>query len=379
MPSGVEEIKVDTSRRVLALDGIRALAALAVVGFHLGLEVFGGGEVGVDWFFVLSGFLVTSVLLNEIDRDRTIDVVRFMRRRVVRLVPALAATLLVILGAVALLEPDLIATASREALASALYVSNVTALGAEGIDRFFLHTWTLSLEMQFYLVLPFIVLGLRRLGLAPVRQVRAYIALGVVAAMTRVVGAVAFDTMPAVISWPVFDIDRFAFGIAMAIALRSSGFLRLKLILRSVPLACVLFVGLLADVYLSQFWPHDLRPLHNLLICSAVAVVIGHLLMVPGSQLARVLNLRLLTFIGTISYSLYLWHFPIFELLRADVVFAGDNPVRAAAKLPLSFLVAWISYRLLERPAMRKPRPEPGPSEAASTPSPPAPNSREHV
>lgn len=370
-PTLPERIEIDTSRRVGALDGIRALAALAVVAFHLGLGVAAGGAVGVDWFFVLSGYLVTSVLLGQIERHGAPDLGRFYLRRLRRLVPALLATVVTVLAVLAVFQRDLLADAAREAAASVLYISNVTDLGAGGPPEFFLHTWTLSLEMQFYLVLPLLLVGVARLGWSAPRQVWACVALAVLLAGSRAVGENAFDEVPTVITWPIFDLDRFLFGIALAIVLRSPGFARLKAVFATTWVAALALGLCLADVYAGQHWPDGWFALHNLLICPAIALVVGHVMVAEGSPVTRVLGWRVLTAIGTISYSLYLWHFPIFELLRDGVLVDGAGFWRNAVKLPLAFGVAWLSYLLFERPAMRR-RPAPAvgdqPDEAAARP-----------
>ncbi len=361
-------IKIDTRRRVAGLDGLRALAALAVVAYHLGLRAAGGGGVGVDWFFVLSGFLVTSVILGELDRSDAVDLRRFYRRRLARLVPALAATLVTVLAVLALVQRSLLADAAREALAAALYISNMTDLGADETNEFFLHTWTLSLEMQFYLVLPFLLIAVRRRGWSERTQVTVCLALAVACAATRAVGANAFDEMPVLISLPIFDLDRFLFGIALAVVLRSEGFARAKRVLAGTALAVAAFVVCAVDVYAGQFWPDGYHSLHNLVICPAIALVIGHVMVSERSILARALAWRPLTAIGLISYSLYLWHFPIFELLRDGVVLDGYDVWRNVAKLPISFGVAWLSYLVLERPVMLGRRARPTPADPAPSP-----------
>lgn len=361
-------IRIDTRRRVAGLDGLRALAALAVMAYHLGLRAAGGGGVGVDWFFVLSGFLVTSVLQGELDRTERVDLGRFFRRRLDRLVPAMAAMLVTILAVIALVQRSLLADAGREALSAALYVSNMTDFGADDTNEFFLHTWTLSLEMQFYLLLPFLLIAVRARGWSERTQVRACLGVAVLCATTRAVGANVFDEMPLLISLPIFDLDRFLFGIALAIVLRSDGFARTKKVLAQSALAAAAFVVCAVDVYVGQFWADGYQSLHNLVICPAIALVIGHVMVSEHSVLARSLAWRPLAAIGLISYSLYLWHFPIFELLSDGVVLDGYDIWRNAAKLPVSFGAAWLSYTVLERPIMRRRRARPAPEDPARSP-----------
>lgn len=366
-----DPIKIDTSRRVAPLDGLRALAALAVVAFHLGIGLAAGGAVGVDWFFVLSGYLVTSVLLSQIERTGGVGYRTFYARRFRRLFLALFATVVTVLAVLAVLARDLLADAAREGASALLYISNVTDLGAGGPPEFFLHTWTLSLEMQFYLVLPLLLVGITRLGWTAGRQVVACVVLAVVLAGSRAVGENAFDEVSAVTTWPIFDLDRFLFGIALAIVLRNPGFARVKAVLAATWPAAVALVLCLVDVYAGQHWPDGWYALHDLLVCPAIALVIGHIMVADSSLLSRVLGWRVLTAIGTISYSLYLWHFPIFELLRDGVLIDGFGALRNAIKLPLAFGVAWVSYLLFERPTMRRRHPRPLPSAALDeTPGP---------
>ena len=154
-------------RRQPGLDGLRGLAVLAVVAFHAGLSWIPGGYLGVDAFFVLSGFLITRLLLREVVEAGQVDLVRFWARRLSRLVPALVAVIAVVVAVRVVQEADALQALGRDAAASLLYAANWRFLqvgegyfGATAEPSLLQHTWSLAIEEQFYLLWPILLVVL---------------------------------------------------------------------------------------------------------------------------------------------------------------------------------------------------------------------------
>jgi peptidoglycan/LPS O-acetylase OafA/YrhL len=344
------------SGRLAPLDGIRAIAALAVVAFHLGIGAVGGGFVGVDWFFVLSAFLVGTLLLDQIDRTDTIDLRRFYRRRVGRLLPALVAMVGVMLVVVALSAGELMADAGREAAATVTYISNITLFGVPEHTSFFLHTWTLSLEMQFYLALPFVLLWVRRRGWSDGRLAAGALTFAAAVSALHVVLIVAFPGNVLVDKMPLLDSSRFAVGLALAFGMRGTPARRLHSWCSRWWLAALAAAMMLVDLSVAGHVDVRWIPLHSLAIGVLVAVVIGHVVTQPSAALARFLSLPPLVKIGLMSYSLYLWHFPIFTLLQDGVVIDGHAGLRFGLKMITTAAATWGSWRFVEGRSMRRAR-----------------------
>ncbi|WP_028302540.1 acyltransferase family protein [Oceanospirillum beijerinckii] len=168
----------------LDIDGLRALAVLLVLGFHLNLELISGGHIGVDAFFVLSGFLITSILVEQISQNQ-FSIRQFYLRRIQRLFPALYTTvLLTFIAAAFILLPNNFEQFARSAIAAIFSLSNVLFWAESGYwdiaseSKPLLHTWSLGVEEQFYLVWPVLLLVLIRLKLPVLRILTAITALG---------------------------------------------------------------------------------------------------------------------------------------------------------------------------------------------------------
>jgi peptidoglycan/LPS O-acetylase OafA/YrhL len=315
-----------------ALDGLRAVGVVLVVLFHTG-AVVGNGFLGVDIFFVLSGFLITTLLVAETGRRGAIDLRGFYVRRARRLVPALASTCGFVV-AVAFVSGRQVVEVVQGAMASLLYVSNLWLYS--GHDTPLLqHTWTLALETQFYLVWP-LVLGvvLRRRGFA------AVVLLGWVlaAAVLPVLGVdpVAGTYLRAV---------GLGLGCAVALVLRgqwASRARRVSVLVAPLALGVLVALALLpGSVSVPQLLPAVLT----------VPVVVA--LTGPG-RLTAVLQRPAPVWLGRRSYGLYLWHFPILSLAINHAPMAVPEPVLLVAAVLVSVAVAALSYRYVELPFLRR-------------------------
>jgi peptidoglycan/LPS O-acetylase OafA/YrhL len=318
------------------LDGVRGLAILLVVAAHSGLPVRWGGLSGVTLFFVLSGYLITSLLVREWDRWGSVSLWRFWGRRALRLLPALV--LLLVLAPLLLWATgdDRLSTYPTAALASLFYVGNWVRIG--GTDLGVLnHLWSLSVEEQFYVVWPLAFIVLFRWFRSHALQV--VIAVALVASFFR---AWTQDTSDIATSANAFSL---LLGVALSLGLAGAA-RRGWTLPHAHPL--IPFVLL---VVLSAFPGHTpivdqslFRPLAVLFAAGGVwlvyAAVSGH---------SRVVGSRVMVFFGTISYALYLWHQTFINSRLLGEHATPRNLVLIAAAV----LVSWLSWVLVERPVGR--------------------------
>lgn len=336
------------------IDGLRAVAVMPVILYHAGLPGPSGGYVGVDIFFVISGFLITSIVANEI-RVGQFSLINFYERRARRILPALLAMILLSFAiGWRILLPTEFADLGASAFAAVLFVSNMYFLMTE--DYFsvaaefapLLHTWSLAVEEQFYLVFPPLLAAL-------------YAWRGMRLTIGVVTGITAISFVAAVMYLPQYPDEVFYLIIFRAWEL---GFGALAALLRLPPpsnrsarealgVAGLLLILVPVFAYTSQTSFPGLAALPPVL----GAVVLIHIGAHDQSSAAnRLLALGPMVAIGLISYSLYLWHWPILAFMRL----AHDNtslPLWLALwAIALSFVLAWLSWRFVEKP-FREPSP----------------------
>ncbi|WP_125773756.1 acyltransferase family protein [Antribacter gilvus] len=348
--------------RVRGLDGLRAIAVLAVVVFHLAPLWLPGGFLGVDLFFVVSGFLITTLLLREVARRRRIDLPRFWLRRARRLLPALILVVLVSVPVARLAEPDLTVGIGRQVLGALTFSTNWLEIGA-GTDYFdetspelLRPLWSLAIEEQFYLLWPLALVLL----LVAVRStaVRARVVAGLAAASALLM---ALLVVPGADPTRVYyGTDTHAFGLLLGAALafhlarrrpgeRPGGLLTGRVALYAPPLALValgfLFTALRADSVLTYRGGLVTASLLGALL---VAVCAG-----PATPFVRALEVRPLEWVGERSYGIYLWHWPVIRVVDA-MVGAQLGTARwwlgAVVALAVTFGLSALSYRFVEMP-----------------------------
>jgi peptidoglycan/LPS O-acetylase OafA/YrhL len=323
-----------------AFDGVRACAVAAVVLFHLRLRPMRFGEIGIDLFFVLSGFLITSLLADEFRRTGTVRLRAFWRRRILRLYPALL-TLVAVLVALATVTDNHVHYLYPGAGAALLYSGNIFVLSGHR-GGFFDHTWTLGIEDQFYVLWPILLFILLSSRAAGRRRVAAATAAATLAAIALL--AVAPLAGPAD---GVRDGFVRAAGLplgCLAALLAQSGRGPAGPAVRRLAFsaACALAaMALVAGSVTSARWlPALASPL--------AAVLIYALAVAPPRGIEWVLRLRPLRWLGRRSYGVYLWHVPIFDVLLFHT--SGPLAVRQAVAVGASISAAALSYRYVERP-----------------------------
>jgi peptidoglycan/LPS O-acetylase OafA/YrhL len=329
------------------IDGLRSVAVIAVLIHHLNASLLPGGFVGVDIFFVISGFLITSQVYAEI-RQNTFSLKSFYQRRINRIVPALATVLLasVIAGAFILSPADL-TRLNVSALFSLLGVSNIyiwmkygNYFASDASEAPLLHTWSLGIEEQFYVIWPLLIVVLYRL--AP-RYVLPVLGVGIVAAVgfseyaTNVFASASYYLLPT----RFFEL---MVGGALGIYLYQP-----RALGRRTAQGCALVGYGLIGWALFALNPGAPFPGINALIpCLGAALLI---LAGSGEVHARLLANRPMVFMGLISYSLYLWHWPLIAYLK----YLGIEITLAVgiALVVVAIVLSWCSWRYVEIPFRR--------------------------
>jgi peptidoglycan/LPS O-acetylase OafA/YrhL len=349
-------------RHLPALDGLRAFAVAGVLCYHADLAWAKGGFLGVDMFFVLSGFLITTLLLLERRETGAIAVGAFWVRRARRLLPALALLLgIVVLYAAFLAAPDELRTIRGDALASIAYVANWRFIfsGSSYFAQFqapspLRHVWSLAIEEQFYLIWPLIVMAVLKLRNGSMRAL-AIVAGGMLA------GSVLLMTL---LYEPGRDPSRVYYGTDTRAQSLLVGALLAMLLLyhpviesRTGKLA-LRIGGVIAALGLAAMWLSISDHSGFLyrggfgLEAVLVAVVIAAVTRPDAGVLGAFLSLAWLRWVGQISYGLYLYHWPVYVALDADST-GLDGYALVALRVAVTFAIATASYYLVEMPVRR--------------------------
>lgn len=324
------------------LDGIRALAVVSVFLFHLDHSLLPGGFVGVDVFFVLSGYLITGVILTDV-RRREFSAWSFYQRRIARIFPAFAAVIIATYAASILLYSSQdIASVGANGAAAALSVINMKLIFQGNYFEIsqdaqpLLHYWSLAVEEQFYLVYPLALLWAAKRR--TLQLLIAAIALSFIGAVvvTSVTKDVAFYTLPTR-AWELLAGGALAVWHAKQVSAPRPGLAELGL------------VGLTFSFLLigSEWFP---GPMAAIPVLSTLAILEGA--REEGTPVRRLLSWRPAVAVGLLSYSLYLWHWPVFSFVDYRL-FESAGELRFALKIGISIALAILSFYIIERPARR--------------------------
>lgn len=335
------------------IDGLRAIAVILVILFHCNITLFSGGYVGVDVFFVISGYLITSLLIEDI-RNKTFTFRGFYKRRAARLLPALSITLIAVLAFGFVFYP----TAAYDNLGKQVFFSSFGAaniLFAQGTNYFvqeshyqpLIHLWSLGVEEQFYVVWPLILLILCRFSNTAL--LTGITALGLASLL---VSEKALAT-PGNASYflPHYRAFELLIGAACAVLLKQSPNLLTKLQSDMLTSNLASLIGL-AMIFIPAFLYSKTTPFPGL---NALAPCVGTALLIlfkPKGVFARALEHKASVFIGLISYPLYLYHQPVISFTQLFLPTIDETALlffTLCASIPL----AWITYIFLEKPIRR--------------------------
>jgi len=340
------------------LDGLRAFAVLAVLAYHFNLGWAPGGLLGVGIFFVLSGYLITDLLVQQWIRYGYLDIKEFLFRRARRLLPALLVVLASVAAWLALFDPGRLTAVKGDILATALYVGNwwfifheVPYFAGFGPQSPLVHLWSLAVEEQFYLVWPFLLwLGLRYV---PRWKLLSGLAL-ILAAASAVAMALLYH--PGADPTRVYEgTDTRAFGLMIGAALAFVWPSRSlpKLSPRSRMAIDMVGVGCLLALVLAIYKTNEYQEFYYRGGLALIAVVSAFLVAVlahPDSRLGRAFAWRPLVWLGVRSYGIYLWQYPIIVLTSPSVNTEGVNITRTALQLVAVLVLAELSWRFVEDP-----------------------------
>jgi peptidoglycan/LPS O-acetylase OafA/YrhL len=355
--TSVQTRKLTLLPRVVPLDGLRALAVAAVLAFHTGAGWAVGGFLGVDLFFVLSGFLISGLLIAEWKRRGQVSLRRFYARRALRLLPAVLMLCAVLL----IIGPVLSGVDARNALwkgvgGTVFYFANwQQAFGLVPLYQLTDHTWSLAIEEQFYIVWPPVLLltltWARRRGFDPVKAaVTVALVLAAASAGLRLALWHGASSVDRIYFGTDTRADSLLIGAALGLAFATG---RLEWARKLLPaltpwaLAAILVIFGFAHRADSALYLGELTG-----IAVLVAIVIGGVALAPESAVGRILALPPLVAIGRISYGIYLWHWPVYRYLHESELGLGwwqTQLVRIAVTLGAST----ASYFILERPMLK--------------------------
>ncbi|MEM8792707.1 MAG: acyltransferase family protein [Pseudomonadota bacterium] len=327
------------------IDGLRAFAVLPVIWFHAGLPGLSGGFTGVDVFFVISGFLITRLILDDLERG-TFSLVDFYERRARRILPALIVVVLACIPfAWVWMTPDQLEMFGRSLVSVATFTSNIDfwlragyfAPAAGGMPL--IHTWSLAVEEQFYLLFPLLLMAIwaygRRAFVAPLIGLAA-MSFALMLLLSRLDHAsAAFYLLPAR-GWELLA------GAVAAVMVKRYGLVTL------MP-GAVAWAGLLMIIagYLSTEESARWPGVRTLLPVLGTALLLVS--MRPEGTVTRLFSMKLPVAIGLISYSAYLWHQPLFAFPRLTLL-DPPSPWLMAVLTCATFLLAWLTFVLIERP-----------------------------
>ena len=340
------------------IDGLRAVAVSLVVLFHAGFGGTPGGYVGVDVFYVISGYLITSLLMRELDARGTIRLLDFWGRRMRRILPAGVLVLCVsLIGATALLPPLRASDAAHDLPAAALYVINwrladkaVDYFAAETEPSVYLQYWSLAIEEQFYAVWPLLVLGVALLAFrfsrkpAPAQRVVLWTAIVISLISFAVCLALTRENQPYAFFGTFSRAWQLGLGAIIGLAPHVTMGSRLRRTLALLGLSAILAAGLL-------FTRETPYPGFAALLptVGTAAIIFAVREQDLGGAIGAGLRSSPLVHVGKWSYSWYLWHWPV--LVLGTAVLGAPTPIALGLLVLASLLLACLTYYTVEQPA----------------------------
>ncbi|MCJ1656777.1 acyltransferase family protein [Staphylococcus sp. NRL 16/872] len=349
-------------RYMPGLDGLRAIAVIGIIIYHLNRQWLKGGFLGVDTFFVISGYLITSLLLKEYEENGIINLKRFWIRRIKRLLPAVLALLIVIGLATLIFEPQQIVRVKHDMFAALFYVSNwwYIAKDVNYFEQFSFmplkHLWSLAIEEQFYLFFPFVLVIL-------LLTIKKYKNVTLIFWIISLISLLAM----VIISQPNVGYSRVYFGTDTRLQTLLLGvilaFMWPPFKLKAKPPAVlqrtidgVGVVGLVILIILFFTVSDNSAWIYNggFYLISGVTLFIIASVVHPSTILAKFLSHPVLVYIGKRSYSLYLWHFAVISFVHIHFTDGQIPAYIYIIDIILTVLFAELSYRYVETPFRRE-------------------------
>ena len=355
------QLELQNSRYMPGLDGLRAVAVIAIIIYHLNPRWLPGGFLGVDTFFVISGYLITSLLLREYHNTQIIDLKNFWIRRFRRLIPALFFMTGVVITYVLVFESGIIRTVKEDGIAAFLYMSNWWYI-IEDVSYFeaseprpLMHLWSLAIEEQFYIIWPVVLLVL-------LSKFKNYKHIMLIILIMTIISLIWMM----VLAMPYEDNSRVYFGTDTRLQTLLLGVLlayiwppfRLKKDIGQKIKVWIDGIGIGALLILIIFFVTVDDSSHWIYYGGLYLITLVTLLLIassvhPSTVLPKVLGNRFMLWVGTRSYSLYLWHYPIITLINMNFV-QGQIPFYIILlQVLLTVLCAEISFRWIETPFRR--------------------------
>ncbi len=354
-----------SNRYIHSVDGLRAVAVIAVLLYHLGIGWIPGGFLGVDLFFVISGYVITGLILDSIERSGGLDLRAFYISRIRRLVPALVAMVFFTTLFIGVYAPETV----RRFLADLPYVFTGTMNWAlvnrqqdyfESVGRppLLQHTWSLAVEAQFYLIWPLVLLFvLRFFGKRNISFVA--LAIAIASGVALFIYSIQIDIKESAVSHVYFGTDTHSIGLFLGSALAVSWKpqnLTKEITKRAQDFVDLIgvfgFLGLLSTfLFINESDPTLYRiafPLSAIFGCATLISVVH-----PASRFAPILSTKPMIWIGERSYGIYLWHWIVFQLTRPTLDLVGDDWALYSLRVLIVFALADISLRYVEVPIRR--------------------------
>jgi len=341
-------------RYIPEFDGLRGVAILGVILFHAGAPFLKGGFIGVDIFFVLSGFLITSFLIKEFDKYDSINIKNFYVRRILRLIPALLFLLITYCFiSFLLLSGEAAKKNYIDALISFFYLSNWARAFSIHPPDFLGHTWSLSIEEQFYMIWPIILLTMLRF-----RIKRHYIAIitssiALLAWMLRIYLSVNSASAERIYNGLDTRADALMIGCTIGIAIYS-GLINenaKKTIEKLLISLCPISIFCLSMLSIVARWDSPWMSYLGFTIVEIMSSILVFDILINEQSVIRKFLLNVgFVWIGKISYSLYLWHYPIYRTMKA---MKYDGFTTFIVGTILTFIMSMFSYYVIEKPILK--------------------------
>lgn len=350
---------VKRKRHMNGLDGLRAIAVIGVIAYHLNLDFIPGGLLGVGIFFVLSGYLITDILLSQWREHGRISLGDFWLRRFRRLLPGMLTMTAAVMLWLACTDPSRLASLRGDIVSGIMYISNwwyifhhVSYFESFGPPSPFGHFWSLAVEEQFYLVWPLLLIAAIMLF-----KRKGWLVVFIVVAAELSAGAMAIMYNPDLDPSRVYygtDTRAFALlaGAALAVVWPSRKLSNALPAMNRLALDAAGLGALAVLIYMMlNTSEYDSFLYQGGMVAQAVAAtVLVAVLAHPSSFLARILGAKPLRWIGERSYGMYLWHYPVIVLTSPVVDTGGSHPVRMILQVIATVILASLSLKYIENP-----------------------------